>query len=90
MGVKQVGCGRWSTRSQCWVREGGPRDADWLVDLRRMTCVNQAFVRRTKRVAALSPAAWYTVVNGIVKYFSGVAMERDVFLSEQSDLHPDL
>lgn len=62
---------------------------DYYVDLRWTAAIDKAFVSRQMRVAALSPAAWLSLVDRLSRYFVGIAVATDNFALEQALLHPD-
>ncbi len=73
-----------------WVprwTEHGPQD--YYVDLRWMTSVDAADVRREGRVAALSRAAWLSLVDRLSRYFVGVPLDASAFALQQAARHPD-
>lgn len=64
-------------------------EEDWLVDLRRMTALDQAFLGRNRRVASLSSAAWLAVVDRVSRFFTGTPINESSFALSHAHLHPD-
>ncbi|CAN5621140.1 hypothetical protein BH23CHL7_BH23CHL7_16550 [soil metagenome] len=50
-------------------RDPADEDAEWAVDLRTITTVDRAYLRRERRVAALSYPAWIALIRRLALYF---------------------
>ncbi len=65
----------------------GPQD--YYADLRFTTSIDAAFISRDMRVAALSRAAWISMVDRLSRYFVGIPVDVNAFAVQQGALHPD-
>ena len=73
-----------------WVprwKAAGPQD--YFADLRLTASVDAAFLTRETRVAALSPVAWFAMVDRLSRYFVGVPLDANAFAVQQGSQHPD-
>ena len=64
-------------------------ESDWYADLRHVTSIDAAFMARGNRLAAMSPGSWLALNDKLIRYFTGIAMDRIRFVIQRSDLHPD-
>jgi hypothetical protein len=70
---------RWTAR--------GPQD--YFADLRLTASIDATFLTRETRVAALSQAAWLSMVDRLSRYFFGIPLDVNAFAVQQGILHPD-
>ena len=73
-----------------WVPRWTSRGVqDYFADLRFTSSIDATFLTRDTRVAALSRAAWLSMVDRLSRYFVGVPVDANAFALEQGALHPD-
>jgi hypothetical protein len=62
---------------------------DFFVDLRTTTSVDQAYLNRERRIAALSGVAWIALMRRVAFYCTRFAMDAGPLVLQEAHQHPD-
>jgi hypothetical protein len=62
---------------------------DFFVDLRTTTSVDQAYLNRERRIAALSGVAWIALMRRVAFYCTRFAMDARPLVLQEAHQHPD-
>jgi hypothetical protein len=62
---------------------------DFFVDLRTTTSVDQAYLNRERRMAALSGVAWIALMRRVAFYYTRFAMDAGPLVLQEAHQHPD-
>jgi hypothetical protein len=64
-------------------------ERDLFVSFRRVSTVDVAYVSRSRRVAALSRAAWIILIQRLSAYFGGVSLSPETIALQVAHLYPE-
>lgn len=76
--------------NQIWIPDWTVDNKEWYADLWLATTIDRAFLDKRKRVASLSVQGWVSLNHHLMRYFTGLDLDRSFFIENQAAGHPDL